>query len=134
MEAYPSEYVSHNLPLIVLSGLEAPEEPALAAPSVSLLEDGGRTITSDQPLVGGETAQHLLREFGNADGTKAAWNNRPGRLKGDLIGFKFRAVGRVGQASSGACVDIHTHATIVVHSAAPKGQPSYAAVAYILSI
>jgi len=133
MEAYPPEYVSHNLPLILLSGLEAPEESALVAPSVGLLEDGGRTITSDQPLVTGERAQHLLREFSNADGTKAAWNSRPGRLSGDLVGFKFRAVGRVGQASSRACVDIRTYATIVIHFTAPQGQPSNAALAYILS-
>ncbi|KAF1982934.1 hypothetical protein K402DRAFT_466392 [Aulographum hederae CBS 113979] len=94
MEAYPDEYVDHNLPLIVLSGLEhvPGEEPSVS--NRQLLEHHGPKISSELPLVQGERAQQLLGEFFAADGSQTPWNNKPNRIKGGLLGFKFRAVGR----------------------------------------
>ncbi|KAJ9627661.1 hypothetical protein H2203_002873 [Taxawa tesnikishii (nom. ined.)] len=69
MEAYPDDYITHNLPLVVLSGLE---NASATTPSSS--PDGfdfgrGTRITSDLPCLSGSRAEHLLSEFMKADGT-----------------------------------------------------------------
>ena len=96
MDAYPSEYIVHDLPLVVLSGLGQPEPDS--RPGDDLLLDGGYPVVSDLPPVTGERADQLLQDFHSHDGKDAAWNARAGKGNGVASGFAIRAVGRVGQA------------------------------------
>lgn len=99
MEAYPLDYVSHNLPFIVLSGLTISQEVDPPPPAHDVLP--GRAVTNistDIPPVEGQRAGELLQEFLNADGTGAPWNGRGFSRRGLTHGFRIRAVGRVGQA------------------------------------
>ncbi|KAF2472011.1 uncharacterized protein BDR25DRAFT_342051 [Lindgomyces ingoldianus] len=93
MDAYPPEYVLHNLPFIVLSGLEAkPELESL--PDIQHVMPGraATTVNSEIPPVTGKRAQLLRSEFLAADESDAPWNGRT--RKGNLLGFRLRAVGR----------------------------------------
>ncbi|KAF2266850.1 hypothetical protein CC78DRAFT_614666 [Lojkania enalia] len=95
MDAYPAEYTVHNLPFIVLSGLEAQSDLESVPPVQEVLP--GRavtTISSEIPSVTGPRAQQLLQEFLGADGSDAPWNARGALRKGSLMGFRLRAVGR----------------------------------------
>ena len=94
-EGYPPDYVSHNLPLVVLSGLHSKS-----------LEHGGSElaakhgadsieIASELPLVSGQRADQLLEEFHGFSGGDDAWTSKPVHSKSTLIGFKFKTVGRV---------------------------------------
>lgn len=97
MEAYPPDFVVHNLPFIVLSGLGTSQELDSPAPVQDALP--GRAVTlinSDIPLVTGDRANELRQEFLGADGTKAPWNGRGFSRRGLTHGFRIRAVGRVG--------------------------------------
>ena len=105
MEAYPKDYIEHNLPLIVLSGLPSQSDPSKEAPEQSrnpLLEGGFRIRTDTAPLTG-SAAESLLRAFLAGDSSDAPWNNRPTPVKGDNGGtFRIKSVGRVGQTPSDA--------------------------------
>jgi len=85
MDGYPTAYVAHNLPLLVVSGLEPLE-------SSGTVENGGIKISSELPCVETEEAQALLKHFKNSDGSELAWNSRvhSGRNK-----FRVKTVGRV---------------------------------------
>jgi hypothetical protein len=98
MDAYPPEYVQHNLPFIVLSGLGAGQELEPPAPVHKVLP--GRavtTISAETPPVTGTHAEALLQDFLSADGTNAPWNGRAPARKDLAHSFRIRAVGRVGQ-------------------------------------
>lgn len=98
MDAYPPEYVEHNLPLIVLSGLDTAEERNGPLPVQNVLPGRATTtISSELPPVTGERAQQLLQQFLDTDGSDAPWNGRNLDRRGNIIEFKIRAVGRVGQ-------------------------------------
>jgi hypothetical protein len=105
MEAYPKDYVEHNLPLIVLSGLLSQSDLSKEAPEQSrnpLLEGGFRIRTDAAPLTG-SAAESLLQAFLAGDSSDAPWNNRPTPVKGDNGGtFRIKSVGRVGQTPSDA--------------------------------
>ncbi|KAF2189658.1 hypothetical protein K469DRAFT_736937 [Zopfia rhizophila CBS 207.26] len=95
MDAYPLDYVLHNLPFVVLSGLDSAPELESRSPIQDVLPGGATTtLSSEIPPVTGERAQQLLQEFLNVDGRDAPWNGRLGTRRGNLIGFRLRAVGR----------------------------------------
>lgn len=97
MDAYPPDYIAHNLPLVVLSGL-GDESRLESNPSAHrLLQVNGTPIDSEIPTVTGERAEQLLQEFLKTDASDAPWNSRPAKSRGNLTGFRVRAVGRVGQ-------------------------------------
>lgn len=99
MDAYPPEYLVHNLPFVVLSGLGTRPELDPAQPLQDVLP--GRaitTISSDIPPVGGERASELLKDFLNYDATNMPRSGGDLSRRGNLLGFRMRAVGRVGQA------------------------------------
>lgn len=98
MEAYPLPYVEHNLPFVVLSGLGSDTLINSTYEPHPLLKERGIEIDSAVPVVSGERAQQLRQEFLNADGKDAPWNSLP-RNRGEVKGFRVKAVGRVGQAS-----------------------------------
>ena len=95
MEAYPSAFVAHNVPLVILSGLGS--QPPLGHEQVPypLLEKKGTRITSQLPPVTSPSAEELLSLFLELDGQDAAWNGRPGRGKMGTMGFKIKAIGKV---------------------------------------
>jgi hypothetical protein len=100
MDAYPPDYVQHNLPFIVLSGLETTEEREPPAPIQHVLPGQAITfISTEIPPVTGEHAKQLLQEFLSVRGGDAPWNARGLNRRDNLIGFRIRTVGRVGQAS-----------------------------------
>jgi solute carrier family 25 protein 38 len=94
MEVYPPEYVAHNLPLIVLSGLTGEQEHS-GRDELRDIFGTAAVITSDSPLVASELGQQLLQDFMSADGSAQAWNAEAGRGKTSLMGFKFKVIGRV---------------------------------------
>ena len=105
MEAYPKDYVEHNLPLIVLSGLQSQSDPSKDASEQlrnPLLEGGFRIRTDSAPLTG-STAESLVRAFLAADSSDAPWNSRATSAKTKNGGsFRIKSVGRVGQTPSSA--------------------------------
>lgn len=99
MDVYPPEYVLHNLPFIVLSGLGSKEDLEPLRPLQDVLPGRAvNTITCDAPSVSTERREQLLQEFLNYDGTKTPWDGRGLDRRGNTSGFRFRVVGRVGQA------------------------------------
>lgn len=96
-EGYPNDYVTHNLPLIVLSGLveSPPSDDKTRFPPV--YEGPGTQIESELPLVADKRAELLLEEFRSCEKSDEEWSSKPIQGKSTLLGFKFRAVGRVGQ-------------------------------------
>ncbi|MCJ1308094.1 hypothetical protein MMC25_001745 [Agyrium rufum] len=97
MDAYPSHYISHNVPLIVLSGLapitSSPGQDDLEK-SYPLLEEKGVWIAAQTLEVVGEEAEELLRCFNDFDARDASWNHRPGKGKMGTMSFTYRKVGR----------------------------------------
>ena len=111
MDAYPPDYVAHNLPLVVLSGFSTTEEPEAVQPVHHVLPGRATTtITSEIPPVARERAQQLLQTFLSvADGSALPWNGR-GLSGRNNVGFRIRTVGRVGQESlSSTIAGCHTH-------------------------
>jgi solute carrier family 25 protein 38 len=99
MDAYPPDYVVHNLPFIVLSGLGTTKELDPPPPVQHVLP--GRavtTINSEISSVVDDRANVLLEEFLAADATNAPWNGPSSSRRGLTHGFRIRTVGRVGQA------------------------------------
>ncbi|KAG9239451.1 Gryzun, putative trafficking through golgi-domain-containing protein [Amylocarpus encephaloides] len=68
MDGYAPAFVAHNLPLLVVSGLETLDEPRSATP--------GTSITSEIPSVESDDAQVLLGHFKANDASDLAWNGR----------------------------------------------------------
>lgn len=94
MDAYPEDSVDHNLPLILLSGLEAvaenvPDPNSLEYPS--LLEKGAQ-IESDFPALSGAVAEELRQIFLEEDASHAPWHSRTS----SGAGLRLKSVGRVG--------------------------------------
>jgi hypothetical protein len=96
MEAFPADFVVHNLPFVVLSGLATSQElePPPAVQDV-LPGRAVTTLSSELPAVTGDRADELLQEFLSADGTNAPWNGRSFSRRGLTHGFRIRSVGRV---------------------------------------
>lgn len=73
MDGYPSAFIEHNIPLLVVSGIGGDARPSKDYP---LLEEKGFRITSDAPLIKSDDAQALLKHFTESDAKDAAWNGR----------------------------------------------------------
>ena len=97
MDGYPTHYVAHNLPFVILFGLDStdikPQDEL--EKSYPLLQEKGIYISSDLPNVSGSAAEDLLNCFHDFDAKDAAWNSRPGKGKLGTMGYTYRAVGRV---------------------------------------
>lgn len=97
MDAYPQDYVTHNLPLVLLSGLESESKDEPESIDYPLLREKGVKIDSDFPPVSGSTAEELRRVLLDEDASQVAWNAREdtnARLFG--VGYKVKSIGRVG--------------------------------------
>jgi hypothetical protein len=101
MDAYPEDYVAHNLPLVLLSGLGpdtglSAEDDPLGKPSSN---DEGIKIFSDFPVLTDSTAEELSKVLLDEDGSGAPWNSRHNAGRTGGVGFRVKKVGRVGQHS-----------------------------------
>lgn len=99
MNAFPSDYVVHNLPLLLLSGLESEsvKEQDATDHSKVLLREGGFRIKTDVPPVSGDVAKALRDTFLRSDASLAKWNGKAISAKAYGGGYRIRSVGRVGQ-------------------------------------
>ena len=98
MEAFSEDYVRHNLPLILLSGIGRSEE-AVVDPrerSSNLLQEGGFRIRTDIPPLTDPAAENVLRAFLAFNSASDAHNGRSTSPKGGPGAFKIKKVGRVG--------------------------------------
>ncbi|KZF26302.1 hypothetical protein L228DRAFT_242755 [Xylona heveae TC161] len=66
MDAYPGDYVAHNVPFVILSGLGSRISSSEDLPE-TLFQDGGIKIQSKLPPVTGPGAEQLLASFLDAD-------------------------------------------------------------------
>jgi len=91
MDGYEPAYVAHNVPFIVVSGLEA------SAIIYGDNEGYAFRIASDIPCVDTEDSKVLLKHFRGRDSDGLAWNAREynGRNK-----FRIRTVRRVFKPTS----------------------------------
>lgn len=96
MEAYPEEYVAHNLPLLVLSGLPQAHH-VKASSELSSAAGSGVRLASEIPPLSGSRAEQLLETLLRADGASLPWSDHGLAERGGLIGFKISAIGRVGR-------------------------------------
>lgn len=99
MDAYPEDYVTHNLPFILLSGLDADVEDETEPSGVQypLIHEKGTKISSDFPPLSGPVAEELRRILLEEDASEAPWNSRNDIERSGRIGFRLKSVGRVGQ-------------------------------------
>ncbi|THW09989.1 hypothetical protein D6D24_08323 [Aureobasidium pullulans] len=96
MEAYPEDYVSHNLPFIALAGLPAADQSTNASsPSTTSAAQGnGLRIADNSPPLSGPHADSILDEFLRADGASLSWSDQAITDRSGLIGFNLSSTGR----------------------------------------
>jgi hypothetical protein len=93
-EGYPPEYVTHNTPFIVLSGLEADEKLDIAQVPPRY-RDGALRIRCDLPPVMGPLAADVLEAFHSFERKDGQWDSKPVVEGSNVMGFRFRVTGRV---------------------------------------
>lgn len=99
MEAYPDQYRTHNLPLILLSGLSNQDDATIRGFAVPRHESGTK-IACSSPECGGERAATLLEQFLRLDGDNAAWNAQTLPGPSSVQKCRMKAIGRVGTAAA----------------------------------
>lgn len=93
MEAYPPQYVEHNLPLVLLSGLGEHEDiDPLSVPHKR--QDSGAKITTESPECQNEKSEQVLREFMSFDGRAQAWNSTSLPGPTGTIRYRMKTIGR----------------------------------------
>lgn len=92
MDAYPADYITHNLPLLVLSGLSEDETSKQDSAS---LESTSTLLKSHFPVVRSERGKWLRQEFEKLEGAHLPWNATAARSRNGLVGYRIRLVGRV---------------------------------------
>jgi trafficking protein particle complex subunit 11 len=91
MDAYPQDYVAHNYPLILLSGLRLPTEDP--PPRTGLVD--GPLVVGHLPLVTDERKDLLLQGFLSLQGSVSGRAAPASRSKNGSIGYRFKVAGRV---------------------------------------
>ncbi|KIX95367.1 uncharacterized protein Z520_08884 [Fonsecaea multimorphosa CBS 102226] len=96
MDRFPQDYVLHNLPLLLLSGLNtrSPSEPDALGKTHEFLHEGGFRIKVDAPVVSGPLAEQLLQSFCEQDASDVPWHSQYSTARNGRI-FKIVKVGRV---------------------------------------
>lgn len=99
MEAYPEDFVNHNFPLVVLSGLEDDSvSPSKESDqSRTFLHEGGFRVTGTLPPLTGNAPAQLLQSFQAADSSNALWFGRPLTGSNTSPRYQIKRTGRVGQ-------------------------------------
>lgn len=98
MEAFPEDYIAHNLPLILLSGIGHSEQAASESTerSRNLLQEGGFRIRTDVPSVTDPASENLLKTFFSFDSTIHGFNSKDVSARDSPGAFRIKRVGRVG--------------------------------------
>ncbi|KAJ5909085.1 hypothetical protein N7495_001767 [Penicillium taxi] len=98
MDAYPEDYVNHNIPLVLLSGLEADHEDESGSNiKYPLLAARGHKIFSDFPPLRGAVAEELRNVLVEENGLKMTWRSSVssnGGLTSPQIRFRVKSTGR----------------------------------------
>ncbi|KAL5334049.1 Gryzun, putative trafficking through golgi-domain-containing protein [Aspergillus crustosus] len=97
MDAYPEPYVAHNLPFILLSGLETEESQASSKTEEQLysLDKHGPKIESDFPPLTGSVAEDLRAVFLGEDASRRPWEPQlDDDAENPQVGYKIKSVGR----------------------------------------
>ncbi|KAF2238220.1 hypothetical protein EV356DRAFT_526064 [Viridothelium virens] len=94
MDDYPDSYITHNYPLIVLSGLGERLGDKGQDATHRLPHGDGATIQSDLPLVTGERADAFLYDLMAASGNLKSDAGKVDSNRAGLTGFQLEAVGR----------------------------------------
>lgn len=95
MDDYPSEYVEHNLPLVLLSGLGVAQDQSSRGLPIPRHASGSK-ITIQAPECRGERPSQLLQHLLAWDGTEQPWNAASQPPPGGTLKYKLKAIGRVG--------------------------------------
>lgn len=93
MDAYPRDYLAHNFPFIVLSGLT---DSSTEQVDVSGLQDDEAQITAALPSLVSDTADQLRNCFLQEAGTEDVGKRRSATAEAGRIPFKVAVLGRVG--------------------------------------
>lgn len=105
MNSYPDDYIVHNLPLVILTGLEpnnSPETP-FGEKSYEFLGDGGFRIRAELPPLRHPLTPDLRSALLSHDKSKAAWRPQAADKADQVPAFKIRSVGRVGRIQHISC-------------------------------
>lgn len=96
MNQFPVDYVAHNLPLILISGLESAKNGPSEENSKQrgVLYEGGFRIRTDEPPVRTQVAEYLLQAFLDHDGFEPEATGRVARNTDTKL-FKIKNIGRV---------------------------------------
>ena len=95
MDAYPKDYIVHNLPLVLLSGIAHEDDDSNTSSEYPSLQERGTTIESDFPLLTGPLVDNLRAAFIDHDASDAPWrpSNDVGRSNG--IPLRIKTIKRV---------------------------------------
>lgn len=98
MEAFGDDYTVHNLPLLLLSGVERRPRAHSSGSQRSqpLLHEGGFRVRTDLPPVDSDIAAELLEAFLAQDGSEAPWKAQASAAT-QTRWSRMRCTGRVGQ-------------------------------------
>ncbi|RAL09297.1 uncharacterized protein BO97DRAFT_375046 [Aspergillus homomorphus CBS 101889] len=97
MDAYPEDYVTHNLPFILLSGLEPEpeEELEIVRTDYPLLHEKGAKVYSDFPPLSGSVAEELRRVLLEEDASRLVESPRDeSHTDSARAQYKIKSVGR----------------------------------------
>ncbi|KAJ5637391.1 hypothetical protein N7490_007270 [Penicillium lividum] len=95
MDAYPKDYVNRNLPLILLSGLEADGDDNGASVDYPYLAETGPRIFSDFPPLSGAVAEELRSALLEEDGSQKPWRSTVSpNGTAPVIKYKIKSTGR----------------------------------------
>ncbi|KAL2872204.1 uncharacterized protein BJX67DRAFT_102450 [Aspergillus lucknowensis] len=99
MDAYPQHYVAHNLPFILLSGLETEDTQTDAKTEeigFPLLNNRGVKIESDFPPLDGPIAEELRTLFLDEDASRDPWGTQDDNYaEKTRIEYKIKSAGRI---------------------------------------
>ena len=100
MDAYPDEYIAHELPLVLLSGLAQGHNDDVASAKLPR-QDSGTRIQTNSPGCSSEQAQQLFQQFLQLDGTGQPWNSLALPGPSGMVKYKMQSIGRVGVVELG---------------------------------
>lgn len=99
MNSYPDDFVVHNLPLVLLSGLQSDtaQDNTIRDKSQAYLGDGGFRIRAELPPLHHPLTQDLRNILLSFDSSNAPWHSPSPNKTEQNHTFKIQSVGRVGQ-------------------------------------
>lgn len=96
MDAYPDDYIVHNLPLVLLSGIAHEDDESIPNSQYPSLQERGTTIESDFPLLTGPLVESLRTAFIDHDASEAPWRPSYDAGRSNGIPLRVKTIKRVG--------------------------------------